>query len=135
MQGILSDVCIEAQARIIVAILTGPFWQDMWVSLQLHYRTFRELGLATDAVDVDIWELCQREQLVLLTANRNQDGPDSLEATIRARNLPTSLPVFTIADSEAIFHSRSYAERVAEHMLDALLTIDNLRGAGRIWLP
>src|SRR5437868_206508 len=76
VQAILSDICIEAQVRVLVAILTGPDWQELWSSLNLRYCTFRDLGLAPDTSDADIWDRCQREQMVLITANRNADGPD-----------------------------------------------------------
>jgi hypothetical protein len=57
---------------------------------------FPALGLAFNALDALIWATCQREGLVLITGNRNDDGPDSLEATIRNENQPDSLPVFTM---------------------------------------
>jgi hypothetical protein len=70
-----------------------------------------------------------------VTANRNADGPDSLEATLRTQNTATSLPVFTIADAKRVLRSREYAERVALRLLDYLLDIDRVRGAGRLYLP
>ena len=82
-----------------------------------------------------VWDFCQREQMVLITANRNQDGDDSLETAIRTRSTPESLPVFTIADADEILRNRAYADRVVESMLQAILDIDNLRGTGRVWLP
>jgi hypothetical protein len=107
----------------------------LWNSLNLTYHTFHDVHLAPDTSDSDVWDFCQREQMVLITANRNMSGPDSLEATIRTRNTLDSLPVFTIADSEEIFHSRAYADRVVERMLERLSEIDKLRGTGRLWLP
>ena len=135
MRAILSDICNEAQVRSILGILNGPFWQDLWNTLTLQYLTLSNLGLAPDTPDSVIWHLCQTELLVLITANRNNAGSDSLEATIRAHNTATSLPVFTLADEQAILHSRSYAERVAEQLLDYLLDIDHCRGTGRLYLP
>ena len=70
-----------------------------------------------------------------MTNNRNEDDAESLQATIRARNRPESLPVLTIADTERLRSSRDYAERVAESLLDTLLRIDALRGTGRLYLP
>ncbi len=135
MKAILSDVCIETQVRMLAVILTGPIWQDIWARLGLQCHLFRDIGLAADTPDIAVWDYCQREQMVLVTANRNQDGPDSLETAIRTRSTPDSLPVFTIADAEEIVHSRQYADRVVESMLTAILDIDNLRGTGRVWLP
>jgi hypothetical protein len=89
------------------------------------------LGLPADAPDADVWRFCQQRQFILITATRNQDGPDSLETTIRSENTPHSLPVFTLADSERIRHSKVYAERVVEHLLEYLLAIENYRGTGQ----
>jgi len=41
----------------------------------------------------DVWLKCQAEEVLLITANRNDDGPDSLEATIRRHGTPQSLSV------------------------------------------
>ena len=76
-----------------------------------------------------------KKQLILVTANRNAAGSDSLEMTLRAENTATSLPVFTIANEKRVFQSRDYAERVAVKLLDYLLDIDRVRGTGRLYLP
>jgi hypothetical protein len=78
---------------------------------------------------------CQAEELILITANRNNDGPDSLEATIQAHGTPQSLPIFTLADPNRVLSERTYAEAVADRLLEYLYDIDNLRGAGRLYLP
>ncbi len=67
--------------------------------------------------------------------NRNQRGPDSLEAVIRAENQPDSLPVMTIGDADRVLEDRLYAEKVAERLLDYLMRIDELRGTGRLYVP
>ena len=82
-----------------------------------------------------IWRRCQAEQLVLITNNRNQDSPDSLETTLRLYNTPDCLPVFTIGDLDKFRISRAYAERVLERLYEYLLQIDNVRGTGRLFLP
>ncbi len=79
-----------------------------------------------------LWRACQQHQLVLLTGNRNKDGPDSLEATIQAENTPQSLPVFTLADP---LSSGAYAEPVAIRLLEHLYDIGSLRGTGRMYIP
>jgi len=82
-----------------------------------------------------VWEACQREQVILLTANRNDDGPDSLEATIQQHNTPASLPVFTLANEQRVLRDRLYAEAVADRLLELLFDIDSYRGTGRLYLP
>jgi hypothetical protein len=98
-------------------------------------RTFRDLGLAPAASDAVVWQICQDQQIALITANRNADGPDSLEETLRTRNRPDSLPVFTVSDAQRVLHSPDYAERVAVKLLDYLMNIDRVRGTGRLYLP
>jgi hypothetical protein len=56
----------------------------------LTLRRFENIGLAATASDLDIWQRCQTERLVLITDNRNADSPDSLEATIKRHNTPQS---------------------------------------------
>jgi hypothetical protein len=93
------------------------------------------LGLQPDASDRELWEVCQREHVVLLTANRNDEGPDSLAATIQQYNTPHSLPVFTFANDQRVLRDRPYAEVVADRLLEFLFDIDSYRGTGRLYLP
>ncbi len=92
-------------------------------------------GYGRKPPDDELWRLCQREQIILLTANRNLSDSTSLEAVIRAENRPDCLPVFTVADADRVFESRDYVTRVAEKLLEYLLYIDNVRGTGRLFLP
>jgi hypothetical protein len=78
---------------------------------------------------------CQAEEVLLLTANRNNHGSDSLEATIRNHNGPHFLPVFTIADVDLLQSDRAYAHRVIWAFYDFLIRLDEIRGAGRLYLP
>lgn len=102
---------------------------------QISYLHFADIGLLHDAPDAEVWDACQRHGLVLITDNRNEDSPDSLEATIRARNTRTTLPVLTIANLPHLGQSRQYADRVIERLLDFLERMDALRGTGRLFLP
>src|SRR5207237_9235382 len=101
----------------------------------LRTPTFQDLGLLPETSDSVVWQRCQQEELVLLTANLNSKGPDSLEATIRALNTPASLPVFTVATADRVLQSRDYAERVADRILEYLFDRDDFRGTGRLFLP
>ena len=71
----------------------------------------------------------------MITANRNRRGADSLEAVNQSENQPDSLPVITIADQDRVLQDRLYAEKVAESLLDYLMRIDEVRGAGRLYVP
>ena len=135
MIQLLADVNIEGHVARLVALMQSDYWRDVWDDLDIRSRTFRDVGLSLDETDAHIWLFCQQQQLCLLTNNRNDDGPDPLEAAIRMHNEASSLPVFTLSDADRIFHSKDYAERVAESLFDKLLRIDGLRGTGRLYLP
>ena len=135
MRGILADVNVGKQRRAIMAIWASDTWGDLWSDLGLVVESFGALGLSDNSPDTEIWRTCQKERLVLVTGNRNDDGPDSLEAVIRDENQPDSLPVLTISDPRRLLHDRLYAEKVAERLLEYLIRIDEVRGAGRLYVP
>ena len=135
MRGTLADINVVGQRDALLSIWTSDTWRDFWDGPGLSVETFRTLGLSDTASDALIWRTCQREGLVLITGNRNDDGPDSLEATIRNENQPESLPVITIGDADRVLRDRLYAEKVAERLLDYLMRIDEVRGTGRIYVP
>src|SRR3954454_10614685 len=121
MRGILADINMAGQGDALLFIWTSDAWRDLWSGLGLVMESFPALGLPYDASDAVIWRTCQREGLVLLTGNRNHEGPDSLEATIRNENRPDSLPVFTVANTNRVLQDRLYAEKIAERRLDYLM--------------
>jgi hypothetical protein len=63
VQAILSDICIEAQVRIFVGVLSGPPWDELWKSLNLSCYAFRDVHLAPDTADSAVWDFCQRKRL------------------------------------------------------------------------
>ena len=135
MNGILADINIQGHVELLQHVWESDYWREVWESLALRLYTFADVGLPRNAPDTKVWELCQQRGLALVTANRNQEGPDSLESAIRHQNSAASLPVFTLADPEHVRHSRAYAERVVEKLLERLLDINKYRGTGRLYLP
>lgn len=135
MCAIMADNDIQGHMSVLLQLLHSEAWREFWISLDLSVSTFAELSLAADVADSDLWRTCQKEQIVLITGNRNKESSDSLEATIQSHNTPTSLPVLTLADPNLVMNNREYANRVAERLLQYLLEIDNVRGTGRLWLP
>jgi hypothetical protein len=126
---------VIGQVAYLVQLMQAEPWGDFWKELGLVLRRFEEVGLTLNATDVEIWQRCQADELILITDNRNDDSPDSLAAAIRKFNTPASLPVFTIADLERFGTSREYEERVLVTLYDYLLRIDEVRGTGRLFLP
>jgi len=135
MKAILSDNDVEGHFAALVEIWESDEWLEFWMSLNIRIQTFETLGLSRHVPDSEIWTLCQSEQVVLVTGNRNDDGPDSLESTIRRHNDVKCLPVFTLANPNRILLDREYAARAAELLLDYLLRIDEFRGCGRVFVP
>jgi hypothetical protein len=133
--GLLADNNVLGQVEALVQIMQSESWTDFWADLGLALKRFDDVGLTPAASDKEIWVACQAQQLILITDNRNNDSADSLEATIRQHNQPHSLPVFTIAHVKKVLASRAYAERVVESLYDYLLRIDDVRGAGRLYIP
>jgi hypothetical protein len=132
---VLLDENIDGYADYLSRHLFSPTWNDISSSLRLNISTFEQVGLAKGTPDEQIWHFCQDQQLYLLTDNRNDDKPGSLESIIRTRNLPTSLPVFTISDIPRLRTEREYVAALVAKLLEYLIDADNLRGVGRLYLP
>jgi hypothetical protein len=135
VKALLSDVNIQGHVQVLVNVLESAAWRGVWTLLNLPVYTFRDLGLVANTPDVVVWQVCQQQEISLITANRNDDGTDSLETAIRTMNTLQSLPVFTLADADQVLHSRAYADRVAERLLDYLIDIDAHRGTAMLYLP
>jgi len=135
VKAILADLNVVRQVWVLVTRLSQEPWHEFWEHLRLDVLTFRDLGLVPTTPDDVLWRLCQSEQVVLVTANRNADGTDSLESVLRIENTPTSLPVFTISDAQRILLDRDYLDRAAEKLMEYLIDIDRVRGTGRLFLP
>jgi hypothetical protein len=133
--GIMSDNDVAGQFAVLVHIFKGETWKELWAWLACPLHTFESIGLSRQAKDRDVWLECQKYEIILVTGNRKHEGPDSLEATIRTLNTLRSLPVFTLADPQRIMHSREYADKAADRVLEFLQDIEYHRGAGRLYVP
>lgn len=133
--GILADVNIQGHVDFLMELVRSDEWIEFWQYLNIRYVTFADVGLRAETSDADIWQLCQGQGYVLITSNRNRESADSLESTIRAHGGRDSLPVLTLADAERVRHDRGYASRTVVSLLQTLLDIDAVRGAGRLYLP
>jgi hypothetical protein len=81
-----------------------------------------------------IWQFAQTNQMILITANRNMKGGDSLEQTMREENTATSLPILTIGNPDR-FDESGYRQKCATRLIEILLDLENYRGVGRIFIP
>jgi hypothetical protein len=135
VKGILADNNVVGQVAYLVRQMQIEPWAEFWRHLGLILRRFEDVGLEATSKDNEIWRLCQEQELMLITDNRNRDTPDSLEAAIRDFITPESLPVFTIGDLDRFGDDRDYVERIVRTLYDYLLRIDEVRGTGRLYLP
>jgi hypothetical protein len=129
--AVLIDHNIEWQATLLWSTLRAEGWLELY---PLEILMFHDVGLAHESNDRDLWRFAQKSRMILLTANRNMDGKNSLEQTIREENTPTSLPVLTISQ-EVRLREREYRTRCAERLLEIVLDIENYLGVGRIFIP
>jgi hypothetical protein len=134
MPAIMADHNVEGHFQSLIAIWERPPWREIWNDLNIEVESFASLNLAFDISDAELWQACQLHNVVLFTANRNDESSDSLEATIQEHNTESSLPVFTLANPIRFAQDIADAERVAEQMLEYLLDLENYRGAGRIYI-
>src|SRR5262245_38071916 len=120
VKGLIADANVQGQVEHLVQRMQANAWANYWQALGLVLHRFEDVGLSGSSSDLEVWNACQAEQLILITDNRNLDSEDSLEATIRRNNTPESLPVFTIADMNEFRTNGSYVERVVEVLYDYL---------------
>jgi len=133
--GLLADNDVEGHLHRLLSLIQSEGWHDLWIDLEVTIHTFESLDLPRNATDAVLWHECQPRQLLILTANRNAKGQDSLELTLRDHNSPDCLPVLTLTNDQRVMRDRDYALRVVERMLNCLIDLENLRGTGRQFLP
>jgi hypothetical protein len=116
-------------------LLAGAIESTGWSEYELiELVSLEDIGLDDSAKDREIWRRCQLDSLILLTANRNQDDPDSLEKTISEENTLNSLPIITICDQRRL-HIAAYREACIESLLTIVLELNNNLGTGRLYIP
>ncbi len=113
MPALLADLNAEGYLEILLQVCESDQWIAVWNALDVRVYNLQEAGLSTRATDLELWMFCQRHEMVLVTANRNRRGADSLQATIERLNRSRSLPVLTLARPKRLRRDRRYAERAA----------------------
>lgn len=127
----LVDYNLDGYALVFLGILTKHGWLEF---LSIRFVTFREAGLLIDASDRVDWHYAQTNQMILLTANRNMKGKDSLEQVIRKENTTGSLPVVTMGNLNRL-DEFDYREQCVERLIEIVLEIESYMGVGRLFLP
>ena len=123
---ILLDHHMKKQGILLWATMGNEGWLKL---LDIPMLTFDDVGLPIDSNDREVWRFSQTKQLILLTGNRNKDGAEPLEQTIRDENTPNSLPVITVEIVDRLEES-AYREQCAERLVEIILNIENYLGIG-----
>ncbi len=135
MARLLVDGNLDGHAALLDLRLRSEDWREFRERLDVQFVFLEQAGLDREATDDVVWRFCQQQGYFLLTANRNRESEDSLEATIQREGTVDSLPVFTLSDADRLYQSPTYLEEVVESLLDRLLFEANYRGTGRLYLP
>jgi hypothetical protein len=131
MIALLADHNIIWQAEMIWNVLSPDEWQSMNVGALLH---FPDVALSISATDRQVWTACQERRLLLITANRNDEGSDSLESAIHQLNNAAALPALTISSPDDV-RDFQYREDCAYRIADVATRIEELLGTGRLFIP
>lgn len=138
MIGLLVDHNVEGHVARIFDVLFADDYIQLWNGLGLKIETCRSLGIPETTNDRTLWNLCQERGLSLVTANRNHDDENSLEAAIRDGN-SSDLPVYTLGDADRVLNDSTYALAVGVSLLEYLLDFErepeSVLGTGRLFLP
>jgi hypothetical protein len=137
MNGLLADVNLQGHLPRLRQLLISLGLWSILVELNLEFVTFPELRLAQNLNDRAIWNRCQHDGWVLLTENRNQDDPDSLEATLSDSWCIGHLPILTLANKRMFERNPEYALRVAADVAELLFGIvqGEFCDRSRIYIP
>ncbi len=133
MQVILSDHNCVGHAEAIFNAIKRLGFLDIAPMVLLR---FEQVGLAIDADDEVVWQMCQENGWILLTGNRTRkDGEQSLEAVIRRLLQPDSLPVITIGDLNRVLIDRRYCARCATRLTEIVFDLqERYLGVMRLYL-
>jgi hypothetical protein len=131
MISILLDHDIEGLGTLLWSVATRDEWQAFDVE---QFLTFQEAGLAFTASDREIYRFAQAHFMLLLTANRNMRGPDSLEKTLREEHHAFSLPIITIANKDRVRIDPLHRYRCATRIQEIAWLIETQRGIQRIFI-
>jgi predicted nuclease of predicted toxin-antitoxin system len=127
----LVDYNLDGYAAVLLGILAKRGWLDFF---SIEFVTFREVGLSMNSSDRVVWNYAQANQMMILIANRNMKGEDSLEQVMREENTPNSFPVITISDLDRI-DEFDYRERCVDRIIEIVLELENYMGVGRLFIP
>ncbi|MBW4691894.1 MAG: ACP S-malonyltransferase [Lyngbya sp. HA4199-MV5] len=127
----LIDYNLRGQAVLLWGTIAAEGWLEL---LPIRFIGFEEVGLLENSSDRLVWQVAQANQMIVLTANRNMKGDDSLEQVIREENTLQSFPIVTISNKEKL-DEQIYRERCPNRLVEILFDVDNYMRVGRVYIP
>lgn len=128
----LVDHNLEGYALLLAGSIASLGWLDL---LPIRFVIFEEVGLSVDSDDRVVWRFAQRNQMILLTANRSMTGKDSLEQVMREENVSISLPVVTVGDPNRLLTDSNYRNCCTDRLIEIAFEIDDYKGSRRLFIP
>ena len=137
MRGLLADVNVAAHAEYMRGLMESLGLASVLDELDLALQTFSDLAIAPDADDRFLWNYCQENGWVFFTDNRNDDGADSLKATLDISWRPGCLPVVTLGSKARFEDDDAYHRHIAEDVAEILFGVyhGQYRSQPRIYVP
>lgn len=132
MTTLLADHNVERHLKVLFTELQALEWADL---LSIEVALLGDVGLRPDSPDRQVWRRAQELGMLLVTNNRNSEGPDSLEQTIREELIATSLPILTTRDAGRIIGSRPYREACANRIAEIVADLPQYCGIPRLFIP
>jgi len=123
MRGLLADVNVGGHLPSLRRLLNELGLLAILNELSVEFATFPEVQVLPNIDDRSLWARCQELGWVLLTENRNDDGPDSLERTLADSWRVGDLPVITLGNKTRFERDRHYALRAAADVAELLFGI------------
>jgi hypothetical protein len=111
----LIDHNLKGHALVLFGAIASQGWLDI-VSIQ--FVTFEDMALPINSDDRVVWRLAQKNQMILLTANRSMKGKDSLEQVMREENTLVSWPVITVGSADQLLNDSEYRGRCVESLIE-----------------
>jgi len=131
MTTILLDHNLAGDAVFLQGALAKIGWQEL---VQILFVTFAEVGLPVESNDREVWRFAQERRMLLLTDNRNMEGENSLEQTLREEVVADSLPVITIG-MRGRLEEIDYRDKCANRVVEIIIDLDQSLGCSRLFIP
>ena len=132
MTALLADHNVEGHARILLSTLQALGWAD---TLDIRVVTFAEVELTGSSTDREVWHRAQDLSALLLTANRNKSGADSLEQVLHQEHTAYRCQSSTISRAKRLLQDQAYRNACAERVAEIILDLEIYRGIPRLYIP